>query len=369
MNWSRWRSSNRWLVGTATSAAALALVAVGVPAAALAAHSGSHAKTGATGPGYPPPGGIYAPFTNCPILNPLMKEAVSSSALICSDGHVTSGSITIGNITTPVIQPVDVQFGGVETANADFGGDWTTGINSFAGGILPPPAGLNAMLATKPDQIPGTLTQELGCATATDPVVLSICTQAENGSARDNKVFALAQSAGQLTNFGLTTWTQRLKFKLINPLLGNNCYIGNNNQPIVVNPNVTAAPGTSLEVLPDPFPKKHPNTDVLAIPSAIATDTTFTAPGVTGCGPGGAKNISVDEALDAGAGLPAASGVNSLTLNGSFAIADCFNTKNQANILLNAFADSVGTTAGTRESARRVPFSQLHSVLRQLGMK
>ncbi len=367
MNWSRWRSRNRLLVGTATSAAAVALIAVGVPAMALSAHPASHAGSGAGGPGYPPPGGIYAPFTNCPILNPLMQEGTSGSAVICSDGHVNSGSITIGNITTPVIEPVDVQFGGVQTANANFGGDWTTGIGGFAGGILPPPAGVGAMLVTKPDQIPGTLTQILGCATATDPVVKSICTQAANGGPKDNKVFALAQSAGQLTNFGLTTWTQRLKFKLINPLLGSTCYIGNNNQPIVVNPNVTAAPGTSLEILPDPNPVKHPNTDVLEIPTAIATDNTFTAPGVTGCGPGGAKNIPVDEALDAGAGLPAASGVNSLTLNGAFAIADCFNTRNQAKILLSAFSDST-KTAGPRESARRVPFSQLHSVLRQLGM-
>ena len=50
----------------------------------------------------------------------------------------------------------------------------------------------------------------------------------------------------------------------------------------------------------------------------MASDTTFSAPGVTGCGPGGAKNIPVDEALDTGTGLPAASGVNSLTLNGNF---------------------------------------------------
>jgi len=344
----------------------LALVAVGVPAAALAAHPASHAKTAAAGPGYPPPGGIYAPFTNCPILNPLMQETVSGSAVICSDGHVASGSITIGNITTPVVRPVDVQFGGAQTPNSDFGGDWTTGINTFSGGILPPPAGIPAMLKTKPDLIPMSLTSTLGCATATDRVVKSLCSQAENGSAKDNEVFALAQSAGQLTNFGLTTWTQRLKFKLINPLLGNSCYIGNNNQPIVVNPNITLAPGGQLLEEPDPNPVKHPNTVVLDITAAIATDTTFTAPGVTGCGPGGAKNIPVDEALDAGAGLPAASGVNSLTLNGTFGIADCFNTKNQANILLSAFKDST-QTAGTRASARQIPFSQLHSVLRHIG--
>jgi hypothetical protein len=367
MNWSRWRSSNRLLVGTVTSAAAVALIAVGVPAAALAAHPASHARNGAAGPGYPPPGGIYAPFTNCPILNPLMQEGVSGSAVLCTDGHVTSGSITIGNITTPVVRPVDVQFGGVQLPNATTGGDWTAG-GSFAGGILPPPAGIGAMLVTKPDLIPGSLTSTLGCATATNKVVKDLCSEAANGSAKDNEVFALAQSAGQLTNFNLTTWTQRLKFKLINPLLGSNCYIGNNNQPIVVNPIITLAPGGQTEVLPDPNPAKHPNTDVLDITAAIASDNTFTAPGVTGCGPGGARNIPVDEALDAGTGLPAAAG-NSLTLNGAFAIADCFNTKNQANILLSAFRDSVGTSAGTRGSARRIPFSQLHSALRHLGMR
>ena len=365
MNWSKWRSSRRLVV---TSAAAMALVAVGVPAAALAAHPASRASTAAGGPGYPPPGGIYAPFTNCAILNPLMQEGTSGSAVICSDGHVDSGSITIGNITTPVTRPVDVQFGGVQTANADFGGDWTTGINGFAGGILPPPAGLKAMLVTKPDLIPQSLTSTLGCDTATNKVVKSICTQAQSLGGKANEVFAQAQSAGQVTNFGLTTWTQRLKFKLINPLLGDTCYIGNDNQPIVVNPNISLASGGQLEVLQDPNPARHPNTDVLNITSAVATDTTFTAPGVTGCGPGGAKNIPVDEALDAGAGLPAASGVNSLTLNGTFGIADCFNTSNQAKILLSAFNAS-SRTAGTRESVRRIPFRQLHSVLRQLGMR
>jgi hypothetical protein len=367
MNWSRWRSRNRLLVGIATSAAAIALIAAGVPAAALAAHPASH--TGAnSGPGYPPPGGIYKKFTNCPILNPLMQEAVPGSAVICSVGSVVNGTVTLGNITTAVTEPVNVQFGGVQTPNASLGGDWTTGIGAFAGGILPPPGGLSSMLVTKPDLIPESLTTALGCDTATDPVVQKLCTKAQNGPPRDNEVFALAKNVGQLTNFGLTTWTQRIEFRLINPLLGSNCSVGNANQPIVVNPNITLAPGGQLRVLTDPHPKLHPNTDVLDITAAVAADTTFTAPGVTGCGPGGASNIPVDEALDAGTGLPAASGVNSLTLNGSFEIADCFASSNQANILLSAFNDSSHGGA-TRQHARRISRSQLHSVLRQLGMR
>ncbi len=358
---------------SATAVTAAGLLVAGVTSAAVGAQSKPHAST-QVGPGYPPPGGIYTPFTNCPILNPLMKEGLSGSAVICSAGQVASGSVVLGNITTPVVRPVDVQFGGVQTANANFGGDWTTGISGFSGGILPPPAGLSAMLVTKPDLIPVSLTTALGCSTTTDPNVQALCTKAVNYGGKYLDVYALAQTAGQLTNFGLTTWTQRIKFKLINPLLGNSCYVGNNNQPIVINPNIQLAPGGQLEVLPDPNPTKHPSTDVLLITKAIATDTTFTAPGVTGCGPGGAANISIDSALDAGTGLPSASGVNSLTLNGSFAIADCFNTSNQAKILLSAFADSVGVPPSAHAAPRMtfkhgLSVTHLRGVLRSLGMK
>src|SRR5580700_9558551 len=207
----------------ATAVTAVGLLIAGVTSS-VGAQSKPHASKAQIGPGYPPPGGIYTPFTDCPILNPLMKEGLSGSAVICSDGAVANGSVVLGSITTPVVRPVDVQFGGVQTANANFGGDWSTGISGFAGGILPPPAGLSAMLKTKPDLIPESLTTALGCSTATDPNVQALCTKAINFGGKYLDVYALAQNAGQLTNFGLTTWTQRIKFKLINPLLGPNCY-------------------------------------------------------------------------------------------------------------------------------------------------
>jgi hypothetical protein len=373
MKWSRWPKSHRFLVGTATSAAAVALIAVGVPASALATHPVSQAGPNQTGPGYPPPGGIYKPFNDCPILNPLMKEGISGSAVICSAGQVASGSVTLGTVTTPVVRPVDVQFGGVQTPNAALGGDWTTGIGGFAGGILPPPAGLGAMLKTKPDLIPMSLTTALGCSTTTDPVVKNVCTQAENFGGKYQDVYALAQSAGQITNFGVLTWTQRIKFKLINPLLGSNCYIGSDNNPVVINPQLSVGPGGQLQELTDPNPTAHPDTFTLGITVASATDNTFTAPGVTGCGPGGAKNVSIDTALDAGTGLPAASGVNSLTLNGSFDIAATSAGENMpannAKILLSAFKASVGTPAGPRAGVRTITGAQLHRALRRLGLR
>lgn len=96
------------------------------------------------------------------------------------------------------------------------------------------------------------------------------------------------------------------------------------------------------------------------------TDTTFTAPGVTNCGPGGGADDAVDEALDAGTGLPSASGVNSLTLSDQFEVADCFYSKNQAKILLSAF---LASRHGETASARRIPISDLHATLRKLGIR
>jgi hypothetical protein len=367
MKWSTWRSRHRVLLGTATSAAAVALIAVGVPAAALATHPSSHAGPSQIGPGYPPPGGIYTPFTNCPILNPIMLESVEQTAA-CVAGEPTSGSITIGNITTPVVRLVNVQFGFWDPPNATNGGDNPGGLAQYAGGILPPPAGLSAMLSTKPDLIPGSLTTILGCSTTTDPVVQDLCTKAENFGGKYLDVYALAQSAGQLTNFALFSWTQRVKFQLINPLLGNNCYIGSDNNPVVLNPQLSAPNGATITY--DPNPVKHPNTGVITVPGAIASDTTFTAPGVTGCGPGGAANIPVDEALDAGAGLPAASGVNSLTLNGNFYVAASTPPPplTGAKVLQSAFKDS-SKTAGPRESVRRISFASLNKLRGRLGLK
>jgi hypothetical protein len=342
----------RVFVVSATVATAAALTVFGVTTSAQAAsHASSHPATPSSiGPGYPPPGGIYAPFTNCPLLNPLMQESLSGDGTGCVAGDAVSGSIKIGNLNTPVSYPVTAQFGIWDPPGA-------TPLQ-FTGGILPPPAGIPAMLATSPDLVPGGLLKALGCPSAT-PEIQKLCTEAKYYGGKYLNVYALAQEAGPVSNFALTTWTQPIMIKLINPLLGSYCYIGSTNSPIDINPNVT---GTLGEV-PDPNPTAHPNTAVLEITNATATDTTFAAPVVTGCGPGGSANIAIDEQLDTYAGLPSASGNNSLTLNGNFYLADCYNTSNQANILLRAFKASEGVPPanGPRENAVHITAAQLHS--------
>ncbi len=328
---------HRALLWSALGAATIATVVAG--SSAQAAHTAQHAGTALArsgpkpkGPGYPPPMGIYKPFTNCPLLNPLMRESVGGSATGCIAGKVSTGSIKIGNITTTIKYPVKVQFGVWDPPNATPG--------QFTGGILPPPSGLSAQLVTEPEYVPGGLLKALGCPSK-NQTVEKLCTEAMQLGGKYLKVYALAQSAGQITNFDLTTWTQPLKFKLINPLLGSYCYIGSNDNPVALNPSLT---GHLVEEI-DPHPRNHPDTAVLKINAAVATDTTFTAPGVTGCGPGGSENIAVDEAIDTSVGLPSASGDNSATLSGTFYFAACYAPHHMARILLSAFKARVSPSA------------------------
>jgi hypothetical protein len=338
-----------------SAAGALTATMIVAGSSAQAAHpTRSTDPTGhvaATGPGYPKPKGIYKPFTDCPILNPLMQESTPGMATGCVAGVVTGGKIKIGNITTKVRAtvkvkvPVAVQFGIWSPPGA--------GDQQFAGGILPPPDGLAAQLTSFPQHIPGGLFGALSCPNK-NKTVQKLCREIPN-SKKNAPLYAAAESAGPITNFQAVTWTQPVKFHLINPLLGPNCFIGSDDNPVVVNPTLT---GNGMQET-DPNPAKHPDTAVLKITKAKATDTTFTAPGAVGCGPGGTANIAIDEALDAKAGLPSATGSNSLTLDGTFFLADCFAPRNMAKIMLSALKDSSAPAGATRAPSHRIALARL----------
>jgi hypothetical protein len=353
------RRLRRAFFGGAIAVAAAAALVAGVTTAALSAQPKPHAGAAHFGWGYPPPGGIYTGFTNCPLFNQLMHESVEFTA--CIAGDATTGSIKIGNITTPVTNPVNVQFGFYTAPNQNFYAD-----------VVPPPEGVSGFLVTRPDLIPGSLTKMLDCP-STNQVVESLCQRAAHLGKYGNQVYALAESDGAITNFTLTSWTQPVVFQLINPLLGRDCSIGTLGDPVVLHPSISISSGKE-EI--DPDPAKHPDTIVLATQST-ASDTTFTAPGVTGCGPGGVANIAIDEALDTSAGLPSASGVNSLTLTGTFNIAACSASQDSsltqpqddAAILLSAFKASVGLPPPSVSQAAtgRLSGAELHQLLRHLG--
>ena len=281
--------------------------------------------------GYPAPGGIYAPFTDCPLNNPAMELSVPDLATGCVASENTSGTFTISGIPVSITHPVTVQFGFYSALDSN-------GNQIFP--LLMPADGRS--LVDQPEETPGGLPLLLLCPNGINADIAALCQKAATSGHTD--LTALVRPAGPISNFGLTTFTQPVKIQLINPLLGGNCYIGSDDDPIVLNPTIISG---NLTFFPDPDPVRFPTTAVLAILDAQATDDTFSVPAATGCGPRDVADAAINSLL----GLPSPSGNNHLVLNGDSLFADDFSASNQARDLLAAFKASVGVPPASPSGA------------------
>ena len=321
------RVRRAFVAPSAMLAAAGALIFAGVLVAPVSA--GNPATFGINGGlnvfnapsiGYPAPGGIYAPFTDCPINNPVMQLSVPNLATGCVASENTSGTFTIHGIPVAITHPVTVQFG------------FYSALDSSGNQVLTPvmPAD-GRSLQDLPEEVPGGLSLLLLCPNGINADIARLCKQAATSGLTD--LTALVLPAGPISNFGLTSFTQPVKIQLINPLLGGNCFIGSDDDPIVLNPTIISG---TLAFVPDPDPVRFPTTVVLEVLDAVATDDTFTVPVARGCGPGDVA----DDAINFLLGLPSPSGTNSLVLNGNSLLADDFSAANQIDSLKAAFKAS-----------------------------
>jgi hypothetical protein len=272
---------------------ALAALAVFIPA------SGASAATTTLA-------GDWAPFTRCPVDNPAMLAADGvSSVAYCVASDSPSGSIKLGEITAPTGDS-NLQLGLVQNAN--------TGAFS----VVTPSSG---SIITAPVPIPGGLLG-LICPSSI-PVVTAVCDEITNSTL--NAVTAVVEPAGNPSNFslvaGLTSVTPIItvpvKIQLQNPLLGSNCFIGSNRNPIVLNPENVTTPNVNFEQFDANGTPDSASGVLSAIYSLGGTqeDNTAAAPGATGCGLLGV----LDGAVNLKVGLPSASGNNILVLNNAAA--------------------------------------------------
>jgi hypothetical protein len=130
------------------------------------------------------------------------------------------------------------------------------------------------------------------------------------------QLFAVTELAGTPGNPFGETFTLPVKVHLINPVLGNNCYIGSSSNPINLNltvnttnppPPNTPISGRSPELVLDPtLPGVIDATD------GEYVDNAFAAPGATGCTLTllGFIPISLDKLVDSQSGVPAPAGTN-----------------------------------------------------------
>jgi hypothetical protein len=283
---------------------------------------------------YPPPGGIFAPFTDCPLKNRILRQAAPGFAMGCIKSITASGTFTVNGIPVPITQPVTVQFGTYSDQDS-------SGNQVFH---VVPTRDKNKELITEPEVIPNGLLL-LVCSTG-DPAVAELCQKAINRGQTDLTV--QVKLAGPITNFSplaASPFTLPVKVSLGNPLLGK-CSIGSDSDPIVLNPLFNPIGTLSFE--PDPDPVQFPNVAVLGIKGSTLTDDTFTVPAATRCGTGEVANAPINAFL----GLPSPSGNNHLVLNGNNALfADDFSQSNQAQDLLAAFLASVGVPPASPSGA------------------
>ena len=265
------------------------------------------------------PKGEFAVFAECPLGN--------ASVEACLVAKTESGKFIIGKRTVPIESVITLQ-GGLEEENPcnfPFAGPGECRI-PFVG------AAGGETLSKTPQNIPGGLLNIVNCKEITNKYEREACEAIfENkitGVTATTELAAPASSIGVSEAalaepvlsevFGIPALQLPVKIKLNNPLLGKECYIGSNTEPIVLNlitgKTNPPKPNESISGKIGTF-TSNPEGNILTISHNSLVDNSFAAPGVNGCGEG--FSSVVDPVVNADLGLPSAAGKNTAILEGT----------------------------------------------------
>ena len=251
------------------------------------------------------PKGEYAVFAQCPLAN----EELSG----CLVSRTESGHITMGKTEVPIVKTQTLQ-GGLLNVEP--------GLKNMA-------AALNGETLTKtPQKVPGGLLGLVKCNEIKgegfwEKLERGGCELIfENKTTGVNATTELAEPASSvflsLAEAEFETGTALrlpIKVKLENPLLGNECYIGSNAHPIVLE-LTTGTSGTLKGKLGEVSSKAEGG--ILVVKNNTLVNGTFSAPAATGCGE--FFSFLLDPIINSKIGLPATSG-NSAVLNSTLEVA------------------------------------------------
>jgi hypothetical protein len=222
----------------------------------------------------------FAPFANCPV----------ETAAVCTIATTTSGEFKLDLKTTKIEHPVVLQ-GGLPT-------------ESFGDQHLIAPIGAETLSKT-PQEVPGGLT---GLTTVIGGPVMATAELAGPAS-------GVIINKGNLLSQAGTAVTLPIKVKLDNEILGPNCYIGSDSEPIVLH----LTTGTTSPAFPNqPITGSRGTLEgagkgkIVKIKGNSLVDNNFAVPGANGCG----ENPLIDLVVDAGVGIPAPAGLNTAIMNG-----------------------------------------------------
>jgi hypothetical protein len=242
-------------------------------------------------------------FSLCP--TSFTAPADSPTGLLCSHNETTGGEIAIGNSIVPINNnPDTVDFGAYSNSSAGFFGPEVivtpTNGQVFGGPAQVVPGGLLGLTGklaplSKPLDPVNEVRSSIELAGPITPATVVDPTATKTYFCATGPFDACdAPSPSSVI-------TVPIKVHLINPVLGPNCYIGSNADPIVLN----------LEETPTSQPVFGGSGNAIIVTGVEVADSTFAAPGTSGCGLGGL----LDPVLDLKVGLPSPSGRNSALID------------------------------------------------------
>jgi len=236
---------------------------------------------GAASAATPNPG--YTQFAGCP------SSAEDSLTAVCLHSTITGGHFQMGSKNVPISKPMTLS-GGYEEGTEKF-------VFNGQGGLTP----------TK-QLVPGGV---IGL-TGLDWLVNFL-------NLEGLQLFAVTELAGNVGNVLNEPFVLPVKVHLINPVLGNNCYVGSNSNPILLHLQFgTTSPPPPNTPITGKFPEFSVNElGIIHLNNGTYVDNSFSAPGASGCVLTlfGFIPISINGLVNTQSGLPAPAGTNETVQN------------------------------------------------------
>jgi len=252
--------------------------------------------------------GPYEKFANCPFTNLEVKK--------CLNAVTESGVVVLGNKEVPIENPVVLQ-GGYGAMNEE-------GFAKF----FAPTSG--PTLSEVPQNVPGGLAGLVNCKKITEFILKAACEFTfENGLTGVTSTLVLARPASEIRisekhlaeRIGIALELP-VKFRLENPLLGSECYVGSSSSPVIwkltsgttspppPNEPISGSSGTAT------FLEEGRISEITGV---TLVDNAWSAPGTSGCG--GLFAFALDPIINAASALPSEAGHNTAILNNTLNVA------------------------------------------------
>jgi hypothetical protein len=228
----------------------------------------------------PAPG--FEAFAGCP------SPEENPNVVLCANTVVDGGHFKMGSKTVPIKKPIPLT-GGVVTPTGEL-------VFNSKGGLKP-----------VPQEVPGGLVGLTGL----DWLVNILGAEAL-------KVYAVTELAGAPGSLLAPTFFLPIKAHLVNPVLGNKCYVGSEEEPIELNLTVgtTSPPPPNVPITGKAPEEEEDERGVTLLKDGIFVDNEFAAPAAKGCRLElGLLNVPIDGLVNLQTGLPSPAGTNETVQN------------------------------------------------------